>query len=166
MRKELLTRESADLVGLFDCGEEPYAIEVSDWIKGTGGDVWLAIRGGAEVWLYLSESEELIGFGALYPQRIHLEGSDRPLGELLTIAYFGIAKAFRKKPDGPYQNYYSRQILHDLIQQAKKHPSNPNRLALYVNPNNVGAIRLYSDPEFQFVKVGTFDGDDCMVKIF
>jgi ribosomal protein S18 acetylase RimI-like enzyme len=167
MRKELLTPENAHLVRDFDCGNEPYAIEVSNWIKSAlsaGGEVWTAIKAGALVWLYLTDQGELIGFGAIYPQEIILDAPQQPFGGLLTIAYYGLRKEFRKQPEGPWQDYYSRQIFRDLIQEARRHPALGKKLALYVNTTNAGAIRLYSDPEFGFKKVGTWEGDDCMVK--
>jgi hypothetical protein len=107
--------------------------------------------------------EEVIGFGSLAVQDVRLEEDFRPLGSLLMIPYFGVRTKFHKKPGDDYRQFYARQIFRDLVTEARIHPSGLRKLALYVNPANVGAIRLYSDPEFGFRKQGTFDGDDCMV---
>jgi ribosomal protein S18 acetylase RimI-like enzyme len=100
----------------------------------------------------------------LYHQDVRLEGTRQTLGTLLTIAYFGVSVNFRKKPEGPWQEYYARQIFRDLIREAREDPSKPKKLALYVHPDNAGAIRLYEDPEFGFRREGLFLGDICMVK--
>lgn len=51
----------------------------------------------------------------------------------------------------------------DLVAEARNHPSGLKTLALYVDPANVGAIRLYADPEFGIRRQGSFAGYDCMV---
>ena len=53
----------------FDCGDEPWEREVSDWIKGGPGGVLDDLQRGCEVWLYANNSGELVGFGSLAASR-------------------------------------------------------------------------------------------------
>src|SRR5262245_52712285 len=62
---------TADLlpkVQSFDCATEMWQIEVSDGIKkprGQGGALDEIDSGGLSVWLYATQSGELVGFGSL-----------------------------------------------------------------------------------------------------
>ena len=165
MQRVPLDRTLADRVQDFDCGDTPHAREVTDFVSGKTGEVWQAIDHlGLLAWLYLTDDDEdVIGFGSLVKQEVRLEGASQSLGSLLVIAYFGLQIKYHRKPGDDYKQFYARQIFRDLVAEARKHPSGLRRLALYVSPANVGAIRLYADPEFGFCKEGTFDGDDCMI---
>ena len=201
MKRLTFDRTLADRVEDFDCGDAPYAREVSDFVSGKTGEVWQAIDSlGLSAWLYQTDADDdVIGFTSLIVQEvrldgasppsswirldgasqhitaaaaavalatgtsIRLDGASHPLAQLLMIAYFGIQAKFHKKPGDDFRQFYARQIFRDLIAEARIHPSGLKKLGLYVNPLNAGAIRLYSDPEFGFRIVGTFDGDDCMV---
>jgi hypothetical protein len=153
-------RSLAHLVAGFDCGSAPYAREVSDFITGKTGDVWVAIEQlGMQAWLY-REGVEVVGFGSLSLQDVYLDESNEPLGRLLVIPYFAVQARFHKHPPGDYRQFYSRQIFRDLVAEARRHPSGLKTLALYVDPANIGAIRLYADPEFGFRRQGAFAGYD------
>ena len=168
MKRQPFDRTMADCVKDFDCGDALYAREVSDFITGKTGEVWKSIEEeGLSVDLYLSDDDDdVIGFGCLVAQEVLLDGDTDPLGHLLMIAYFGLRTKYHKRPGDDYKHYYARQIFRDLLSEARIRRSDCKMIGLYVNPANVGAIRLYSDPEFGFYKVGTFDGDDCMVADF
>src|SRR5208282_3011519 len=61
---------TADLLGhvqTFDCGNEVYQIEVSDWIKNVGPYAVIGCmkRWGTKVWLYTTGEGDLIGFGSV-----------------------------------------------------------------------------------------------------
>jgi RimJ/RimL family protein N-acetyltransferase len=164
MKRIPFTRNHAHLVADFDCGTaETYQTEVADWIRNVNEDVWEAIgKSRLQVWLYLTEDDDVIGFASLALQVITLDESSQQFGEALMLPYYALRTKYHKKPDGPWQQYYSRQILRDLLAEARKHPSQNTRLGLYVHPNNTGAIRLYE--QFGFSRYGSFAGYLCMVK--
>src|SRR5437588_494581 len=52
----------------FECGTQPWEVEVSDWIKaprGAGGALDDMANLGTRVWLYETEADELVGYGSL-----------------------------------------------------------------------------------------------------
>ena len=69
MQRLVKTRFSRDLlpaVSDFDCGDEPFQREVSDWIRDTiPGGVSDALQRDTDVWLYSTEEGDLVGFGSL-----------------------------------------------------------------------------------------------------
>src|SRR5947209_1809151 len=51
----------------FQCGDEAWEREVSDWIKAPrgGGGAIDALEHGAEIWLYVTAEGDVVGFGSL-----------------------------------------------------------------------------------------------------
>lgn len=164
MKRLPFTRHDAHLVADFDCGTaEAYQTEVAAWIRNVAEDVWEAIREGQlHVWLYLTEDDEVIGFASLTLQVLTLDEPPQQEGEALMLPYYALRTKYHKKPVGPWQQYYSRQILRDVLAEARHHPSRNPKLGLYVHPDNAGAIRLYE--QFGFLKCGSYAGYDCLVK--
>ena len=122
----------------FDCGNEPWEVEVSEWIKaarGAGGAVDDLSRN--QVWLYAIEEGDLVGFGSLgeisqkWPR-----GKDPPI-QASIIPMLGIDKKYWGQPPGPRENRYSTLILDDLIAEAHK-----NLLKLIVRIATSGVVSV------------------------
>ncbi len=158
MKRLPLTRAIAHLAADFDCGTATtYQTEVAEWIRSPAQEVWEEIDNGRlQVWLYFTETGELIGFASLGLQEIDIADTPPQSQEVLMVPYYGVQAKFHKKPDGPWQHYYSRQIFADLLSEARHHPTRKPLLFLYVHPDNKGAIRLYE--QFGFIPCGSFAG--------
>ena len=64
MQRVPFDRTMAARVTEFDCGDTPYAREVSDFVSGKTGEVWHTIDSmGLLAWLYLTDDDDVIGFG-------------------------------------------------------------------------------------------------------
>ncbi len=146
--KEPFTDEDWHEVQSFDCGDEPFAREVSDWLRGPAeADSAIASihhpdRPG-RVWLYRLEDGTLVGFGALGKSEWRWKGKKDPKVRLTIIIWLGIRKEFRGQPPGPRENRYSAQILDDLIAEALEEQEAYPVLGLFVQTANTRAIELY-----------------------
>src|SRR6266851_2936917 len=59
------TKDDLDAVADFHCGDKPWAQYVADWIQGKPDGVLDALETGTEVWLYVNDKNEIVGFGSL-----------------------------------------------------------------------------------------------------
>src|SRR5438876_3712442 len=102
MKRLPFTRNNASLLADFDCGTaETYQTEVAEWIRNVTEDVWETIREGhLQVWLYLTEDDDVIGFASLALQVLTLDDSPQQFGEVLMLPYFALRTKYHKKPDG------------------------------------------------------------------
>lgn len=146
--KEAFTHDDLPEVQSFDCGEEPFAREVSNWLKGPleADSAITSInhpQRPGKVWLYRLENGTLVGFGALAKSEWRWKGKKDPKIPLTVIIWVGIDKAFRGKPDGPREGRYSSQILDDLIAEALEDKQTHPVLGLFVQTANTRAIELY-----------------------
>lgn len=142
IEKIAFTANHLELVQGFDCGDEPWQTEVSDWIK---GPVLQDMEGwGTEVWLYLSGDGQIIGFGSLGRTRWQWPtGTDRR--EFISIIpNVGIRREFWGQPPGNRDERYSSLIIDDLIAEAQdRQVDRLPVLGLFVHPANEQAKRLY-----------------------
>jgi hypothetical protein len=151
------TKDDLDAVADFDCGDEPWAQYVSDWIKGGPGGVLDALEAGTEVWLYVNDQNEIVGYGSLgttnwyYPDPYGREANTKRVS-LSIIPAYAVQKAFHKKPAGAWQQHYSSKILLDLLNQALQRCQQKLDLApllgLFVDDRNLHAIRHYENHGF------------------
>lgn len=135
----------------FDCGNEPWEKEVSNWIKAPrGADGAIdAMDYGAEVWLYSTQGGELAAFGSLSTTLQHWPRSKDPKVLVSILPVLGLDKKFWNEPKGPREQRYSTQVLDDLIAEAKKHAAERPVLILYVNEKNARAIKFYLNAGFK-----------------
>jgi len=129
----------------FACGDKPYEREVSDWIKAPRGGRGAIdeLEQGNEVWLYLTEEGDLVGFGSF---GVALQRWPRPKDPQIpasVIPMLGVDRKFKKQPPGPREQHYSAQILADLVLRARAHVAERPILILYVNEQNIPAINFY-----------------------
>ena len=143
---ELLSKVQA-----FDCGDEPWEREVSDWIKrppGQDGAVDALAR-GMTVWLYVSEAGELIGFGSLDRAEQRWPTSKDPKIPASIIPWVAVDRHFWGQPPGPPEERYAAQILGDLVARATQTRDERPILVLYVHVNNTRAVAFYLRSGFQ-----------------
>jgi GNAT superfamily N-acetyltransferase len=166
LRKIPFTEDLLPVVADFDCGSEVYEVEVSDWIKNKGpGCVLDAMnKFGTQVWLYVNDENEVVGFGSLGTTKWNWpESTTKPRIPVNLIPAVAIRKSFWGKPEGPPEERYSTQMMRDLIAEARKNTGVAPVLGLFVHPRNEGAIRLYRRMGFaEFHQ--TTKGDDPQVK--
>ncbi len=140
---------TADLLGhvqTFDCGNEVYQIEVSDWIKNVGPYAVIGCmkRWGTKVWLYTTGEGDLIGFGSVGSTNWNWPSASDGKVAVALIPSLGVDKRFWHKPEGPSEHRYSTRIVLDLVAEARKLPSIKPVIGLFVHPSNLAAIQLYS----------------------
>jgi ribosomal protein S18 acetylase RimI-like enzyme len=134
----------------FDCGEEPWQREVSDWIKaplGSGGALD-ELGQGARVWLYVTQAGELVGFGSLAATMQRWPRSKDPQVPASVIPMLGVDRRFWGQPPRPPEERYSAQLLDDLLAEAKRESKERPILILYVHIDNVRGIRFYERAGF------------------
>lgn len=131
----------------FHCGDDPWATEVADWIRNAGPDCVLdAIKNPryqTEVWVY-GEGDNLVGFGSL--GRSTWRGWNQPLN---IIPMLGVHTDFQGQPKGPGEVSFAKQIVRDLVAEARKHTDRAPILGLLYHPNNQKARGLYLGEGFE-----------------
>ena len=101
--KEPFTEAHWGEVQAFDCGDEVYELEVSDWLKGPFGQdsALTTIRHPAKpskVWLYRLADGTLVGFGAIGESQWRWKGKKDPKIPVTLIIWLAIAKQFQGLP--------------------------------------------------------------------
>lgn len=147
-----LTHDLLPLMRDFDCGDRPWEREVADWINGNDpyGAGHALREQRAEIWVYSTEQDGIVGFGSLGQSNWRWPLPDDPRVPINIIPAVGIAKAFYGEPkDSAPEDRFSSQILQHLIAQARRHTERQPLLGLFVHPQNVPAIRLYDRIGFQ-----------------
>jgi len=135
----------AELVRDFSCGDEPYERDRATWIQSEAAET---IARGGNVWLYVTENRDVIGFGSLAVSRWNYPEPANRRVALALIPAVAVQKQFWGKPDGPRDNRYSSQILDDLILTAAQLKLDAPILGLFVHPENQRAIKAYERAGF------------------
>ena len=148
LTKVEFTEATWDEVQGFDCGDKPYQLEVSNWLKGElGKDSALSAIKNTErpatIWLYQLEDRRLVGFGALGKSEWRWKGKKDPKIPVTLIIWYAVQKEFQKQPPGPPEGHYSAQILDDLMAVALDDQLTHPVLGLCVQAENQRAIDLY-----------------------
>ncbi len=140
----------------FTCGNNPWQTIVADWLKGKpqGSSVLESIsERGTRVWIYFNEKDEMVGFGSLGRSVWKYPGPRDKL-RLICIPMLGIRESHHRKG-------YGRQILRDLRHKAEEMKNDESVIGLFVDPENLGAIKMYTDEGF--AKIDRRDGMDRMI---
>lgn len=153
------TKGDLDAVADFDCGDEPWATYVANWIRGDG--VIEALEAGTEVWLYLNAQNEIVGYGSLgntrwlYPDPYGQQSGSQRV-KLSVIPAYAVQKRFQRQPEGGWEQHYSSEIISDLINEAIVHcsldPELEPLLGLFVDERNIRAMSHYE--RHGFIKYG------------
>ena len=129
----------------FSCGDEPWQVEVAQWINGESPDnaVKRASQ-GTDVWLYRNSDREVVGYGSL--QQKTEWSCPPPIGpkEVVSIVvpFFWVQMRFPQgEPKGlPRNARFAYQILLDLVAKASGHGTRV--LGLFVDEDNKRAIKF------------------------
>ena len=155
LTKHLFTADDWADVQDFDCGDEPYEKEVSDWLKGpddpTVDSALASIKHPEKpgrVWLYRSAGD-IVGFGALAKTDWRWPGKNNdPKLPLSIIIWVAVQKKYWGQPEGPKEERYSAQILDDLVAEAEQDGKTHPVLGLFVHKDNQRAIKFYKEAGF------------------
>ena len=128
----------------FSCGEEPWQVEVAQWIKSSSGEdnavAW--IEKGTQVWLYKTDDGQVVGYGSLGKSIWRWPPPNGPREVVCIIPYFGLQSRYQGEPkDGPKHERFSARIMGDLI--AKARLQGVRLLGLFVHKENHRAIGFY-----------------------
>ncbi len=156
LKKLPFSEQLLPVVQHFYCGDDPWEREVADWIKDPD-QVLTEMKRGCKVWIYYTDEYPVIGFGSisksLWPWPT--ETSDKV--RMGIIPYVAIQKQFWGKPEGPKDEYYSSQILGDLLSEARTRGYNYVRL--FVHTDNQRAIGFYRRYGFRATDRTSIDQD-------
>lgn len=132
-------------VAAFECGSEPWELEVAEWLKrpkGGEGAIDAALAEGTFVLLYWTPVRELAGYGCVGPGTLKWPNPNKSQPILTTaIPMLGVAKAMQRKG-------YGKQILDDLLAFALTRVAERRIVVLSVHEKNPGA-KLYEKRNFK-----------------
>ena len=159
----VFTEADYDKVQGFDCGEEDYKREVSDWLKGPknlGHNSALGTitdpKAPNRVWLYRNQEERLVGFGAIGRSEWRWTKGKDPWVPVSLIIWCGIHVEFQNDRCEPKEMRYSNQIVEDLIAAAAEDSEQFPVLGLCVAQDNSKATKLYKRFKFFEEGLGTY----------
>lgn len=152
-------------VQAFHCGDEPWDLEVAEWIKSRTGDNSVLVdvnTFGTEVWLY-REAGTLIGYASLGERMFTWPLRSKKKELVSVIPFIGVQKQFQGEPrDAERDDKYAYQILDDLLANAAEKAMSGKHFALVtlsVDDRNKRAIRFYECREFVDLKIPRLDPD-------
>jgi ribosomal protein S18 acetylase RimI-like enzyme len=145
-------------VQAFDCGGNPWDIEVADWIKARSGDNSVLEdmkQFGTEVWLHRDEDGQLVGYSSLGQTKYTWPVGTKKKEIVSVIPFIGVQKQFQGEPrDAKDPNdKYAYQILDDLLCYAAGKMDRFPLLALSVDERNTRAIEFYWRRGFVDLKI-------------
>jgi hypothetical protein len=166
VHKSQFSRESLPLVQSFECGDEPWASDVSDWIKAeVDGAADLVDQGTCTVWLYYTDDEELFGYASLGISfhEWNVPGFSR--SKIPIIPFFGVQSEFQGKPESAdHLDRYAARMMRDVVAQAiqLEHAELP-LLGLLCDHRNSKAIGFYE--RMSYVCLDPTDGSRKLVRM-
>jgi hypothetical protein len=140
------------LVASFECGNQPWAVAMSEWIKAPPTAQFGNSKHSTQVWLYYHPDGRVVGFGSLGSARWTNPYPDGPWIDLSIIPALAIQTEFQRLPQGGDENdnpRLSHQIFGDLLGKALLR--SPDFVVLCVHRDNEAAIRLYQHFGFTFM---------------
>jgi ribosomal protein S18 acetylase RimI-like enzyme len=145
LRKIPFTEDALPAVQDFNCGDDAWALEVTEDLKNPECIAAWVKSGTAEAWLYITEQGELVGFGTLSERHWRYPNSKKsPRQPISVIPDVGVDMHFQGQPNVPGVKHYSDQILDHLRFEARQHTTRLPVLGLCVHPENKRAIAWYS----------------------
>jgi ribosomal protein S18 acetylase RimI-like enzyme len=138
LRKVSFDESWLDRVRDFHCGDDPWDLEVSDWIKdpNPGGALDHLKKGRCDVWLYLNDGDDVAGFSSLGSTKWKYPTSEDPKAQLNLIPNVAVASAFQG------QGFF-KMIMGHLYHEAKQKTDRLPLIGLFVHPSNEDAIGIY-----------------------
>ena len=141
---------SADLlpeVQSFSYGTEPWEAEVGVWLC---NESLRRMQEGTEVWLYMNQANQIVGFGSLGTSNWSIPKKKSPRQSVLVIPALGIRMGFKGEPSDERSaevandGRYSSQIMRHLVQRSRGWPEKKQFLGLCVHPENSRAVGFYA----------------------
>lgn len=134
-------------VSSFECGEEVWSVFAAEWIKETSIPqcaIVSAKKHGTKVWLF-TQGSDVVGFGSAGSTKI--DGRKVSFLPMLAIDSKFQGRTYR---DGKKYSYFVLEfVLKKLCEQSS------NLICLYVDSDNVRAIKLYE--RFSFSVAASFE---------
>src|SRR4051812_24597696 len=87
----------------FECGDNPWDREVSDWIKGVEMQDGLrsSLDRGTKVWLYVNANRDVVGFSSLGTSKWGIPKLKDPRRNVGIIPNVAVRSRFQGLPVGP-----------------------------------------------------------------
>ena len=141
-------------VQAFDCGDDPWDLEVAEWIKSPSGDNSVLEdmkQFGTEVWLHRDEDGQLVGYSSLGQTKYTWPVGTKKKETVNVIPFIGVQKEFQGEPkDAEDRNdKYAYQILDELLSYAAGIRNRFPLIALSVDVRNTRAIKFYRHRGFE-----------------
>jgi hypothetical protein len=150
LRKVPFTAALLPSVQSFECGEYPWELEVSNWIRGIADADGYSVRtvlaqNSASVWLYINNQGLITGFGSVGAGKWRYPGtkSKDPFMPLSVIPMVGVRTQFQGQPKVQGIKRYAVQIMDHLRAEAETFKAERPRLGLMVHPLNRHAVDFY-----------------------
>jgi ribosomal protein S18 acetylase RimI-like enzyme len=149
IKKKVYTKELKAETQDFECGDDPWAIEIADWIKG-GDPFYFERKRGTRTWLYYNDKGQQVGYGSLGTHTCPPLFPDEPEKLFQIIPNLGVRTAHQHQG-------YATSICGDLLYEAQEflnqsmargEPVAP-LVSLFVHPQNLTAINLYRKVGFK-----------------
>ena len=141
---ELLGRDS---VRAFDCGDEIYEREISDWLKTAVGQLGAAdeILAGNRVWLAVTQATEFVGIAAIGPSTASWPKNSSPRQQATCVTWVAVDRRHRGKG-------YGGQIMNHVLGECVARAADFPLVVLYVHQQN--PARGWYTAKYQFQPVG------------
>jgi hypothetical protein len=162
----VFSRASLPLVQSFECGNEGWATEVSDWLKADHDGAADAVEQDiCSVWLYYTDEKEFVGYASLGLSLGRWNVPGYPRSRVPIVPFFGICSAFQGQPENAQPlDRYAALIMRDVVYQATRFEVTPlPLLGLMCHHLNSRAIRFYE--RLGYVPLDPADGSRDYVRM-
>lgn len=162
LKKHTFSPEDIDLpeVQAFYCGEEPWEVEVAEWVKSKAGPNSVLqdmAEYGTEVWLHRDEDGVLVGYSSLGTAEYTWPRKSKKKENVCVLPFIGVHKQFQGEPkEADRDDKYAYQILDELLVCAAEKVLAQNCypvIILSVDDRNKRAIQFYVNREFEDTKM-------------
>ena len=167
LKKYPFSKTDIDLpeVQAFDCGGNPWDLEVSGWIKSRSGNNSVLEdmeHFNIEVWLYRHDNGNLVGYSSLGKTTYTWPVSGKKKQIVSVLPFIGLRKQFQGEPKDAARkdDKYAYQILDDLLVSAAEKVLSDGRYPLIVlsaDEKNTRALNYYAYREFIDLRIPRID---------
>src|SRR5262245_47320464 len=116
--KIALTAETLRAASGFDCGDQHWARDISDWLKDAGSGALADMQAyGTRVWLY-KEGDRIVGVGSVGVTWWRWPQPDGPRRRVAIIPNVAVDRDFQRRAMPEGDATYATRILLDLVAEA------------------------------------------------
>lgn len=159
LNRTLHTPDSRPLVAGFHCGEEAWASELSDYIRGKD-PFYYARKRGTRTWLYSDASGAVVGYGCLGTYRCPDLFPEDPETQVQIIPNLAIHADHQRRG---YATYICKDLLREAASEYGRAVEGTINLqplvVLFVHPQNDKAIGLYKKLGFRPIGITSAGAD-------